>query len=341
LRRFLDTEKFCDVLLVVGQCREKIPVARAFLASASDALEAMLTSTMLEGRPGAQIEIPDLEPAGMRAIIKYAYAGDTEVSFDALVPAFVAARKYQVRALREACLEEVRRCTCTDAALTILETSACNGEDELVTACTSSPALGSSSIQKALSSPAFAALSEDGLKRLVQLEACQKSPAQPLWDACQSWARNAGGKDWRPRLRTLAPLLPVHGLSCKYLASLVEEELLAKGQIVGALHQLGDAIPLAGAWTCQYEGTTIWYTIQVGDDGRLPCVCVLKIKLEDVEDTADFEGILKPSDGWYIAEFGRDMAIRLRQCSVNKLQLQLKAHVDGEWSSSLVGERWI
>ena len=66
LRRFVGNPKFSDVSLIVGPQREVIPASRVLLASASDALESMLVSTMVEGQPGAAIHIPDLEPTAMR-----------------------------------------------------------------------------------------------------------------------------------------------------------------------------------------------------------------------------------------------------------------------------------
>lgn len=341
LRRFLDTEKFSDVSLLVGPNKEAIRVVRAFLASASDALEAMFSSSMIEGQPGAEIAITDLQPCGMRALINFAYSGDTDVSTDALVPTFAAARKYEVRALREACLAAINSAP-VDAALAVLEAAARSGEDELTEACARCPALGPNSIKKALSTPAFHCLSEESLRQLLQFDACKALCAESLWEACQSWARSVGAKDWQQRVRSMGPLLPTQGLSCKYLSSLVEKGLLETQQIVQALQQLGDAIPLSGAWKHEYEGTTTtWYTVQ-GEQEHGSLSWVLKIKMEDIEMHLSelYEGTLTPVEGWYVADLGSGDAIRLRS-NVNKLQLQLKTHNDDEWSNSIIAERWL
>lgn len=262
----------------------------------------MLTSGMQEGRPDVVIEVVDLDPVGVQAIVNYAYFHSTAVDADALVPAFIAARKYAVLPLQDACIHALKTSN-VETALALLEVAVCTGDDDLKAACAACRSFDLDSIARVLGSSAFTRLSEVGLKELVSWKNCATLTSEALWEACKQWACATVDDDLPRDLSKIAPLLPTYGLPCVYLAELNAKGLISAAQMSTALGSIHVEMGLIGSWKSHNPESRISsLTIEVDDDGHL--------KLCSLVDMPVFHKVnfsLKFEDGWHLVNIGRFM----------------------------------
>eukprot|EP00930_Biecheleria_cincta_P010776 TRINITY_DN113080_c0_g1_i1.p1 TRINITY_DN113080_c0_g1~~TRINITY_DN113080_c0_g1_i1.p1 ORF type:complete len:394 (+),score=51.22 TRINITY_DN113080_c0_g1_i1:47-1183(+) len=362
MARFMSAGQFADMSLLVGPEEHEIRVARVVLACASDVLEAMLSTCMQEGRAGAAVNIPDLDSFGMQAVVRYAYTGETDVEIDDLVSAFLAARKYEVRPLRDACIAKMKASS-PEEALLILNAMATHADEELVEAADIS--FGdrfAAKAERAVSSDRFSSLSEAGLKLFVTLRCCKaltSNECKDLWDACKRWACSGKAAESPRQLGHVTVSLPVAGLPMAYLALLNEDGLLSASQITAAFRcaeeefkhvtrNFHEVLSLIGSWKVSLSETS-WFTVE--------------------RDTQDGETVLwhstqpskayhlrADSDGWYVATpppsddpwAPRDVKWRIKRrdnemlCAVEDVWGGLRGESDDgpSWQQPFVCRKW-
>merc|ERR1712032_689945 len=133
--------------------------------------------------------------------------------------------------------------------------------------------------------------------------------------------------------------LPVTGLSCTHLASLVENGLISHDRLVVALHALGEAIPLTGSWRITSTGEDgQWYMIRLGPDGEL-------VWHQPSTAWGPLAGVLNKRDAWYVANLGGGKEIRLKPHGPDELISEFKVSLSCPYPAAVypkrVSKRWV
>jgi hypothetical protein len=118
LRRFADDGSFADLDLVLAD--GVVPVAAILLAAVSPVFERMLCTPMRE-KEDRRVDLKELPPLGVRALVTFAYARDDPLSVEAVVPAWAVADQYICPSLAERCSREVSGATAESALLFLAE----------------------------------------------------------------------------------------------------------------------------------------------------------------------------------------------------------------------------
>ena len=92
--------QLCDITFRIGD--QRFPAHRIVLASASPYLRAMFTCGMRESSQG-EIELRDIEPRAMAAMIEYSYTGEVLVTVENVQDLLPAASILQLKDLKAAC----------------------------------------------------------------------------------------------------------------------------------------------------------------------------------------------------------------------------------------------
>ena len=103
LFKLFKNEHLCDVTFIVGAEREEIRTHRLLLAAISPVFEAMLFGKMKESEHNAEIEITDIDPNAFRAVLKFAYCNDPELTVDNIIAIRRICDKYQISLLSAIC----------------------------------------------------------------------------------------------------------------------------------------------------------------------------------------------------------------------------------------------
>jgi len=104
LGALLDSERFADVVLVVGE--ERISAHSIILAARSPVFEAMWSTSMQE-QENKEVTIEDLDPCAAKRMIRFMYTGSVGPSLNndcETVALLEAAHRYQVNVLIEHCV---------------------------------------------------------------------------------------------------------------------------------------------------------------------------------------------------------------------------------------------
>ena len=97
-----DQKVLCDVVLCVGA--HQFPAHRVVLAGCSPYLRAMFTNGMLESEKNA-IEIHDLEPATMEAMLEFMYHGRVVITVENVQSLMQGASMFNLATLRNMCCQ--------------------------------------------------------------------------------------------------------------------------------------------------------------------------------------------------------------------------------------------
>ena len=92
--------QLCDITFRIGD--QRFPAHRIVLASVSPYLRAMFTCGMRESSQG-EIELRDIEPRAMAAMIEYSYTGEVMVTVENVQDLLPAASILQLKDLKTAC----------------------------------------------------------------------------------------------------------------------------------------------------------------------------------------------------------------------------------------------
>ncbi|KAH7721800.1 BTB/POZ domain-containing protein 6 [Aphelenchoides avenae] len=95
-----------DVTFVVGAERERICAHSQVMATASDSFKAMFFGDFNHER---MVEIPDASPDGFRALMKYIYMDEMDISEDNVESVIQLANKYLLTGFLEECVEWLAR----------------------------------------------------------------------------------------------------------------------------------------------------------------------------------------------------------------------------------------
>ncbi|KAG8177968.1 hypothetical protein JTE90_012655 [Oedothorax gibbosus] len=123
----LDENPFSDITLKCGDV--DIPSHRNILASRSPVFKAMLRKTTQESQTGA-IQIEDIHPDTVRAMLKYIYCARTEdLSETSACALLYAADKYELLDLKQICVAHLKSVISNDNFFRILDAAVAHDED--------------------------------------------------------------------------------------------------------------------------------------------------------------------------------------------------------------------
>lgn len=117
--RLWKQRKFTDFIV---KCGEEIPCHRAVLAEASPVLAAALESAMRESQD-RQLEVKDVEPSAMKAMLQFIYTGTVNADAAVLASVLILADRYDVKgAGRGRCTSNHRKGGCEQCAVDFAKT---------------------------------------------------------------------------------------------------------------------------------------------------------------------------------------------------------------------------
>ncbi|XP_046584869.1 BTB/POZ domain-containing protein 3-like [Haliotis rubra] len=122
----LETESLTDLSFRVGEERETVKAHKYILVSRSCVFNRMLCGPMPEKK---EVEIPDIDPAIFRSLIRFLYTNDVTITPDNVIGLLYSSKKYNVRSLEQRCLQFCEMSLTADNACTILQ-QACLFDEE-------------------------------------------------------------------------------------------------------------------------------------------------------------------------------------------------------------------
>lgn len=137
LGALLDSERFADVVLVVGE--ERLHAHSIVLAARSPVFEAMF-STCMQERDSKEVTIEDLDPGAVKNMLRFMYTGSSSSSWAndcETVALLEAAHRYQVTVLIEQCVAALSSRLSVDSVAERLMVADLAGLESLSRACLS------------------------------------------------------------------------------------------------------------------------------------------------------------------------------------------------------------
>jgi len=95
LKKALKDKQNVDVKFIVGPTQEEFAVSRFLFASISPIFSAMLYGSMYERTENIEIPLTDVDVAGFRSVVSYAYCNDPEITPNTLIPTRYICEKYR------------------------------------------------------------------------------------------------------------------------------------------------------------------------------------------------------------------------------------------------------
>ena len=117
LNSFRKSQTFCDVFLVVDNCRlpdrlpDRLPAHKVVLAPCSPVFKAYFTTELTGGKSGNEfkVKIPEFRPdtESIEELLNFVYTGEVEIFEENAEKLFVLTDFYDILSLREACVESL------------------------------------------------------------------------------------------------------------------------------------------------------------------------------------------------------------------------------------------
>ena len=123
----LENKKYADFVFKVEN--EKISAHKVILGARSPVFDAMFQHDMKENKTN-ETEITDVTPAAFKALLRFIYTGECEVG-NLAEELLVAAKKYDIRELKEICAKEMVKQLTVDNAVRFLVLSDLHGAEDL------------------------------------------------------------------------------------------------------------------------------------------------------------------------------------------------------------------
>jgi len=136
LHFMLGNELLSDISFLVGRHSQlqPIPAHKFLLSIGSEVFDAMFNGPMAVNN-GAEIEVPDVEPAAFMSMLRFLYTDEVCLSPDMVMQCLYAAKKYAVVALEKACVDYLKQNLCSDNAFTLLTQARLFEEPQLMALC--------------------------------------------------------------------------------------------------------------------------------------------------------------------------------------------------------------
>ncbi|TMS37963.1 hypothetical protein L596_004792 [Steinernema carpocapsae] len=136
-------EFLADVYFLVGTNKEKVPAHKFILSTGSVVFCNMFNGHFLETefdttnveQPAQEIDLPDVEPDAMKALLKFLYTDELNINAENVMCVFYAAKKYAVTTLEDECVKFLNMSLRPDNAFLLVSQARLFDEPELVERC--------------------------------------------------------------------------------------------------------------------------------------------------------------------------------------------------------------
>ena len=213
--------QLCDIVLrVKGQ---SFNAHRVVVASCSPYLRAMFTCGMKESNQ-AEIELKELEPYAMEAILTFAYTGEIVVNTDNVQDLLPASSMLQLEDLKLACCNFLENNMDPTNCLGIMHFADTHGCPELIKHATEFACLNFFDVMK---SEEFLQLSYEHIRALLTSDNLHVKSEQNVFDAYLNWIKH----DIEERTSYVMPLLDairIPYVDDEYLKEKLENERLIR-----------------------------------------------------------------------------------------------------------------
>lgn len=248
-----DSRTLCDVVLCIGS--HEFHAHRVVLAGCSPYLKAMFTNGMLESEKNA-IEIHDLEPSTMEALLKYMYHGRVDISVENVQALLQGASMLNLAMLRNICCQFLQL---------HIDASNCLGIQSFADmySCVELEAIARRYVFRhfldVIQHEEYLNLSEDRLVWLLQSNSLQVQREEQVFEAVRLWV------EWDQTRRTrssctvlknvrLALLDPPYLEGVVLRTQFVQNCAKCQNLVANAIRAKGDSLALAQTLRSQPQG---------------------------------------------------------------------------------------
>ncbi|KAL4219027.1 hypothetical protein ACF0H5_021610 [Mactra antiquata] len=179
----LDDGTLCDVTFHVGPNKVKIKAHKFILASRSPVFFAMFCGPLSQ-REYNNIEITDIDPDIMQALLRFMYTEYSPINKETVLPLLYAAKKYNVKRLEGQCQIFLSEQISIENVCTILAHAERYDASELKYTCLKFIA---SNVSNILLLDDFCALPREVIQQILQMDGLCVNESE-VYNGCKKWA---------------------------------------------------------------------------------------------------------------------------------------------------------
>jgi len=96
LKPFIESERFSDLVFIVGPKRQRFFAHRVVVAARSKVLDQMIVDAEKTGLHPPEVELPDVAARIFQTLLKCMYSDTTDITPHIVTEVFTVAKKYEV-----------------------------------------------------------------------------------------------------------------------------------------------------------------------------------------------------------------------------------------------------